>query len=81
MAKEMRLMCELRALIEAELRKYPEFDAVAPMAPYLHEPDGDGANWDSPYWSGPEPLAAEAKQRLAPAVRKLRKKYLGKQDL
>lgn len=81
MEKEMRLMCELRSLIEAELRKHPEFDEVTPMAPYLHEPDDEGANWDSPYWTGPEPLVAEAKQRMAPAVRKLRQQYLGKQDL
>ena len=81
MVKEMRTMSELRALIEAEVRKYPEFRAVTPQSPYLHEPDDNGSNWNLYYWSGPEPLVDKAKRCIAPALRELREHYLGKQDL
>lgn len=81
MVKETRTMSELRALVEAEVRKYPEFRDVAPQSPYLREPGDDGANWDLPYWSGPEPLVDRARRRIAPALRELRRHYLGRQDL
>jgi hypothetical protein len=67
---------QLREMIEAEVRKYPDYVEVTPSRPYIHEPDEDGCNWDLTNWNGPAELVVLCKATITPAVRQMRAAYL-----
>jgi hypothetical protein len=75
MTKEIRSLTELRNLVEAEVRKYPDFDEVSPLNAYWHERDGEGCNWDITHWRGPAFVAAAARNAIYTEVRRMQAHY------
>lgn len=74
--RQTKTLNDLRAMIEAEVRKYPDFAEVTPSSPYIHEPDESGCNWDLEHWSGPAELVVVCREAITPAVWQMRAAYL-----
>lgn len=75
MAKEVKSLDELRDMVEALVRKNPEYAEVRPLSAYWHERDKDGCNWNVSHWRGPDVLVSAAANAIGADAQKLRLTY------